>query len=140
MAYITKDELEKRLSKEYLLMIADDDQDGVLDEQVIDEAISQAQSEVDTYIGTRYEVPISDPPQVVKKLTADLAIYYLHMRKDNMPEAVQKLYDGALKLLTLIAQGKVTLGVTEEAEQTSGSAIMIKARDRLFGSLLEEMP
>ena len=140
MAYITKDDLEKRLSSEYLLMIADDDQDGVLDEQVIDEAISQAQSEVDTYIGTRYEVPILDPPQVVKKLTADLAIYYLHMRKDNMPEPVQKLYDGALKLLTLIAQGKVTLGVSEQVEQTSGSAIMIKARDRLFGSLLEEMP
>lgn len=137
MAYISKEDLKTRLSEDYLLQIADDDGDGVPDDQLINDAIDQAQSEVDAYLGTRYEVPLSDPPQVVKKLTADLTIYYLHARKDNLPDTVQKLYEGAVKLLSLIAQGKVTVGLDAQPE---GSGIKVKTRDKVFGSIIDEMP
>ncbi len=145
MAYCTLDDIMKALDQTTVIQLTDDENlkpatiDPVDPDHApiiarIDEAIETADAEIDGYCAVKYSVPLSPVPPVVNKLSVDLAIYYLYLRR-SMPEKVEKRYERAVARLKDIARGLLSLGVEPEpaASVAADSAQASKtASDRVF--------
>ena len=95
MAYCTQSDIEKQLPSERLITLTDDDGDDIPDTGVIDEAIADADEEIDSYLAARYTVPVSPVPGIVKKLSVDIAIWNLYARRTVQDDNREKRYQAA---------------------------------------------
>jgi phage gp36-like protein len=91
------------------LVVADHDRDGVPDTGAITRAIEAAGGEVDTYIGTRYHLPLHETPTFLRQLTVDIALYRLALAADVATTEHRTRYEDALGHLKRIAEGKAGL-------------------------------
>jgi phage gp36-like protein len=107
--YSTLDDLKNDISEEQLIQLTDDAGAGVVDETVVTDAIADADSEIDSYLRNRYQLPLDPVPRVVKKLSVGIALYYLFYRRQIVDEAISIRYKDAVNLLKLIAKGEVQL-------------------------------
>lgn len=122
--YCTLEDIKKQVSERALLACADDQGLGVPDQAVVDEAIRNAQAEIDAYAAARYPVPFSPVPQVIKKICVDIAIYHLFSRRGFDPEkaedqVVVDRYRAAVKFLQDLARGLVQIGVAQPSQEGS---------------------
>lgn len=117
MPYCTLDDMAALLPGATLIELTDDEGSGVVDEDIVSEAVMQADAEIDSYCGGRYGVPLSPAPELIRKLSADIAIYHLYSRRvAQMPELRKERYRGAVRMLENIARGLVTLGPDTAAQ------------------------
>lgn len=96
----------------------------------IDQAIAEADSEIDGYLRTGgYITPIaSDVPEMIVSISKDLARYDLH--KERPTEAVKDRRVAARQLLKDIATGKLTISVSMNSGGPVG--ISVSATDQVF--------
>ncbi|MBU2527669.1 MAG: DUF1320 domain-containing protein [Bacteroidetes bacterium] len=123
MAYSTLAELKLAKWEQILIQLtASTAAPTVVDETVVTAAIVDADAVIDSYLCLRYTVPLTTVPKVINRLSMDIAIYFLYMRGDGAPEAVENKYNDAVKLLDKMASGKVGLGeATLDAEPDTPS-------------------
>ena len=76
---------------------------------MLDQALQDAADEMDSYLASRYQMPLSGTPTVLVRLNCDMARYLLW--SDHMSETIATRYDAAVALLKAIAAGKATLGL-----------------------------
>jgi len=132
MPYITLDDIKKSLPEESIIQLTDDEDTGAVNGARVDEAIAQADSVIDAYCGSLYAVPFSDPPQMIKNIAADIAIYNLYSRKvDAVPETRLERHRAGIKQLEAIAKATITLGSTMVAPSEKPSA-NTSEEDRVF--------
>ena len=98
---------------------------------VIAQAVADAQSAIDGYLGGRYGTPLPTPPAVVKRLACDMARYYLY--DDQATETVQKRYDAAIAFFRDVSGGKVSLGIEVNAAKPSGGCVEMITAGKVFG-------
>ena len=111
MAYCTIDDILKKIPQATVIQLTDDEGTGTVNADRVDEAIEGADAEINGYCATRYTVPLNPVPEIIVKLSADLAIYNLYARVvENIPDTRQQQRNAAIKLLERIADGKVLLG------------------------------
>jgi len=103
--YITDQEL--RLPEDVLIRLTDDEGTGGPDYTRLNDAIASAQGVVDSALGVRYPVPLADPPELVKKLTRDIAVRELYARLGHVPDAVRLVYESAGAMLAEISTGRL---------------------------------
>lgn len=87
----------------------------------INEALSIADSLVDSYLGMKYTLPLASTPTALKKRTLDLARFELH--DERATEEVRNRRNDAIKWLEMLAAGKATLGdpaIDSGAANTAG--------------------
>jgi phage gp36-like protein len=109
--YCTLNDITERFPEKYLVQLTDDKKLGTVDQDVVNNAIQDADEEIDGYLRGRYTLPLDTVPNLVKKISVDIAIYNLYTRKsENVPETREKRYANAVKLLKQINQGLITLG------------------------------
>ncbi len=82
-----------------------------IDTEAVNTALTDAAGRVDGYCRGRYDVPFNPPPPEIKRLTCDIARYFLYDQTRAIPEAVENAYKLALKILGDIAKGAVVLDV-----------------------------
>lgn len=128
--YATRADLEKHLAPAELIQLTDDDQDGAADAGVIEQALADAQAEIDGYLATRYRLPLAATPTLLRRLAVDLALYRLYARRDLSTEARAKQHDDAVALLKRLADGTVTLPLPPSTLETPPPSIV--SGDRLF--------
>jgi phage gp36-like protein len=75
---------------------------------VVQRAVNDAQNTIDSHIGGRYPLPIAPVPEILERLSCDLARFYLY--DDQVTETIQKRFDDAMKLLRDVRDGKSQLG------------------------------
>ena len=153
MAYATADSLYARAHPDNIVRWCDDDNDGVLcDEELatVDEAVADADAEIDARLGNRYAVPFDPVPRIIQRISCDLAIYYLAQRRgfvtaDGGQSNLYLLnYRRALDLLEMLADGAASIpGLTFDASivLTPGDAepaVSRSQRDRVSGETLDE--
>jgi len=136
MPYSTLDDLKKLIPEEILVQLTDDEETGSVNQARIDEAIAQADAEINAYCSPRYEVPFSPAPELVRKLSVDIAIYNLYSRRaEEIPATRSERYKNAIRQLEGIAKGIVSLGVdpaTEAAATQGGPEATTSKDDRVF--------
>ncbi len=71
-------------------------------------------------------------PPVLKRLCVEMALYHM-----SMPPAVtdekRKRYEDAVKLLTKISKGEVTLGEKDPVAAASSAGAFFQSKPRVFG-------
>jgi phage gp36-like protein len=134
--YSTATDLQKLLEPDALRQLADDGPGGATSEEVMAEAIEQADREIDSYLNMVMEVPVDPVPPLAANLSAKIAIYNLHRRRSHLEVGEWgKEYERCVKLLQRIAEGKLTLGAKQDGEtsepENPGRAV-INTRPREF--------
>lgn len=130
MAYCTRDDIQSKLSESDLIRLTDEFNTGLPDMDKVDDAITDAQAEVDSYCVKRHTVPFPDPtPAMISKVTKDIAVYNVWSLKNAAPEATEDRYKKAVSYLEKIAAGTVELGGDSPDEVDDGGPESIKSAD-----------
>lgn len=82
-----------------------------------------ASAEIDSYLASRYPLPLASVPPVLTRLACDLARYYLY--DDAATEQVRKRYEDAQALLKKLATGVVSLGVPAAQEPPANGEVVL---------------
>lgn len=112
MPIITRADLESRLSPQDVAQLADLDGANAEAPGMVDACIADAQAEVLGFVRVAFRGPLPDPaPDLLKRLTVDVARYNLYQRHvpDDHPVAIA--YRVAISMLRDIASGRICLGI-----------------------------
>lgn len=136
MAYSDLSALQQRMPEQTLIDLSDDIGAGAIDQEVVDRAIADADTEIDSYLAGRYPVPVEPVPALLQRLSLDLAVEIFYGRRPDldMPEAVKAAARNARALLARIAAKDAHLpGVAEMDNSGSVAAgAMFIGSGRLF--------
>ena len=136
MAYCTIEDVKKLLPEADLVQLTDDEGAGTINPQRLEEAVAQADADIDAYLSGKYTVPLTPVPAVVKKLSADIAVYNLYSRRlEKIPETRSERYKNAVRMLEGIAKGTISVGAAtapEPAGDTGGPEATKAAGERTF--------
>jgi phage gp36-like protein len=130
MAYASKSDLDIRFGTTEILQLADRDGSGVVDTGVVEAALADADVEIDGYLAVLYTLPLTPVPELVKRLSCDIARYRLW--KDRASEQVRKGYEDSIDTLKRIAAGTVRIvivstGVEPDGKTTATPATRVSA-------------
>lgn len=137
MAYCDATDLKKLLPLTNLISLSNDTTGATkVDQTNIDEAIDQADREIDGYLVIAgHSVPMDPIPPMVANLSAKMTIWNLHLRKYFNSEIWRKTYEDCQNILKRIAEGKMTLGQeNEEIVQKGGGSYAACTRIQKFNS------
>jgi phage gp36-like protein len=83
----------------------------------VDQALADAAAEIDSYLGTRFALPITEPPPVLTRIACDIGIYRLfEQARDEDVKDTRRRYEDAIKWLQGVADGEIALDLPEKAE------------------------
>lgn len=105
MAYCEKADLVKRFGAVELAQLTDETAAHSADDSEISEACDEASSLIDSYLSTRYSVPIDPAPTMVRKWACDLVRKALWKDRANDDHPVSKNAAAALAQLRDVAKG-----------------------------------
>ena len=96
---------------ERALYVADRDGDGVPDAAAIERALAEASAEIESYLATRYALPLpaGTDLSILRKLAVDIAVYGLAQSRDVLTEELRRRYEDALAALRRLAKGEQAL-------------------------------
>lgn len=119
--YVTQDGFAARFSSDELLALTDRDGDDEADQAVWEAAAADAEAEVDTALAARYSLPLEHIPDAVRWAAyAATRIRLTPFASEDHP--ARQTYDDARRWLRGVAEGKVSLGLTEEHQEKVGGA------------------
>ena len=132
--YCTLDDIKKMIPEVVIIQLTDDTGSQAVDTGKVDEAIAQAQGEIDAYVSTRYAVPLSPAPDILRKLCVDIAIYNLYSRLvELMPATRRDRYNDAISQLNNIAKGLILLAKPDGVvDKTSHNYNLITSDAQIF--------
>jgi len=134
MAYCDSTDIEMRLGGDDVRTLADHDGDGMPDAAVLSQAVASAGGLIDSYLGTRFSVPILPVPDVLLTRAVSLAIYFLKLGRDSVTDDARRQYEDDVAWLREVVAGSVTLGIQPPPAESSGaSAARYDAQPRIFG-------
>jgi len=126
MAYSTKDDILGEIPEATLIQLTDDDNLGVVNQDILDKCLERASAQVDGYCSSLYNVPFSPVPPFLASLDLDIVCYHLFSRRENVPENREKRYTNAVKLLVSIGKGDLQLGISgKDAPTQQGQTIAV---------------
>ena len=134
MAYATQTDMIDRYGERLLINLTDreDAPTGAIDSVALCKALDDATAEIDSYIGRRYVVPLTEVPSTVVTITCILAIWALHTY-DPDPK-IEKDWKAALARLRDIAEGRMAIpgAAGVEPATTGGGGARTTDRERPF--------
>lgn len=132
MPYNTRQNMIDRYGEEELIQLTDRAGNGVIDDAVLDQAIADANAEIDGYLGGRYQLPLAVTPPILTVYACDITRYRLY--DDAATEQVEKRYQDALKFLRLAAGGKVQIGPAADGSKPApAGGAQMESDGRIFG-------
>lgn len=132
MTYATQADLVARFTETEIGQVADTDGSGEIDAALVARALADADAEIDAALAGRYQLPLATVPPLLTRIACDLARFSLYT--DQVPQVVEMRQKNAVRLLSDIAAGRVSLGLATPPEpSTGGNAVAIITKDRIFG-------
>lgn len=136
MTYAVQADLVDRFGTEELAQRTDRSNGTVIDTVVLGRALADADAEADSYLATRYALPLKTTPVVLVRLCSDIARYRLY--DDGVPDTVRNRYQDAVALLKRLASGEVQLaGSTVLAVATgtgNSNAVAVRTSGAVFSA------
>lgn len=116
MAYATQQDIFERMPEYVVLDTVNDERSDLVlpaSYERIDEAIGDADSLIDSYLGQRYTVPITPTPRLLTRISCDIAVYYLASRRgftsQGADEVILQAYQNAISWLKAVANGTASI-------------------------------
>lgn len=137
MSYATAQDVINRYPNRDLVQLTNEDPTATtVNDAPITQALADASAEIDGYIEGRFTLPLADPPAVLNRLTTDIAMYRLQsLRPLHDLEDARKRYEDAVAMLTKVAAGELTLGLSADNQEptvAAGAVETVQAPDRVF--------
>ena len=107
----------------------------------VEAAIRQADRLIDSYAGLHRSAPLDPVPELVRGLSATLAVFFLYRRRGQVPEVWEKQHQADLATLRLIGEGRLTFGPAGGGRENPPQRALTSSTPRAFGGsdgLLEE--
>lgn len=117
MPYCTQQDLVTRYGEDELIQLTDKQKVGQLDTDVINSAIADADSLIDSYLGSRYGLPVNPVPRSLLRIACEITRYYLY--EDMSTDEVKDRYEKAEKSLKAISKGEMSIGISTQGEKPS---------------------
>jgi phage gp36-like protein len=143
MAYCTSADISLAISPAPFLQLADDDESGAVDSAVVDNAIATADAYIDAMISTRFSVPVSPVPDIIKFASVWLSVCQLGKRRGLLPEDYGAECEKWMRWLEDVKDGRVDIpGLTEidtglpESTSEDQQADIVKTRKDTSGGVL----
>ncbi len=140
MSYATEADIIARYGQDAVTIAADRDGDGQSDEGVIDQALADAGSLIDSYLAVRYDLPLPQVPDALTRACVDIVMYQMAADCSVATEEQRRRYEQAIAYLRMLADGKASLGLESPPAEDprTGSAAFTSAtrhftRDTLRG-------
>ena len=103
--YATPEDIRARY-KEVYLILAGKDAEGRPDTAAVEQALAEAASEIDAILGTRFAVPVSPVPPVLRRIAVDLAVGALPRTGATEASMYERRARDARDLLDKLAAGE----------------------------------
>lgn len=132
--YATKQDLLDR-DEQMLWNFAVDRTTDELNDVWINQALDQADEEINSFLGRRYVLPLPTVPGMLNKVAITIAFYWLADRDQQATNLLEERYKMQLETLREISNGKRELGLpTIEAptESSVGKVELIQENERQF--------
>lgn len=123
MSYATPQDMINRYPNRDLVQLTNEDPTVLtVDTTVLQQVLDDASAEIDGYLGGRFVLPLTDPPEVLNRLSTDIAMYRLQALRpvQDIADARQR-YEDAIAMLTRVAAGEMTLGIATDGNATAAS-------------------
>lgn len=140
MSYATPNDALEQLGEAELVALTDRLNTGEVDEDVLNRALRKASGEIDSYIATRYVVPVAvlPVPEILVTKCIDIAQYHLCRGGVLLTEDIKEFYHNAIKWLGAVSAGKVSLGIPTIKTQPDATVVndavqFMPARPSVFG-------
>lgn len=117
MKYAVVQDMVDRFGAAELTQLTDraDPPAGTYDSDAIENALNDAEAEIDAYLLARYALPLTTVPTILKRLTCDVARYQLH--GPALTDEVIKRYSDAIAFLKSVSKGDAVLGIDQTTNQ-----------------------
>lgn len=133
MAYIDKSTMVLLFGSPELIQLTDrDGSNGAIVDAVLNQAMTNAESEADSYLGAAYALPLPSVPDVLKSMVGDIARYRLWDKEAS--EEVLRRYERAIAWFRDVSKGVVSLGIPITDEQPEASIVIACSRTQVFSS------
>lgn len=109
MAYANLADLIELAGQEEILQVADRDNDGEPDADVIAAALLHADNTINGYLAVRYAIPLTAVPDLVRTWAVAIARSRLH--RDGPPDHVVRDANAAIAALKDVARGQIDLPI-----------------------------
>lgn len=130
--YATPEELIDLFGQREMALLSTHGDSGEPDREALCRAIECAQSEVDSYLATRYAVPLAQPvPQAVMMVVGDIVRYRLTSGDITEKEPITERYRLAIAWLKDVAKGLVALPC-QGVEDAAGN-VALDCGQRVWG-------
>ena len=104
----------------------------MIDAAVVTRALEAADGEIDSYLASRYTLPLASVPVILRDCAADIARYRLHDR--GVPDRVKDAYKDRVSWLRDVAAGRASLGIAPESLTPSSAGLPeMTSGGRVFG-------
>jgi len=128
MVYAQPSDMIARYPNRDLVQLTNEDPtQQAVDDSVLQQALADASAEIDGYLESRFTLPLSDAPDVLARLTCDIAMYRLQALRPlhDLAEA-RRRYEDAVAVLVRVSDGTLTLGLApdnQEPGEAAGSVV-----------------
>lgn len=134
MSYASRDDMVSRFDELEVIQLTDrDERSGRINDAKLAYALEDASAEMDTYLASRYRVPVKTHARFLAGLCCDIARYRLSGSGVCETDPVRVRYRDAIRFLERAAAGTTTLGldVTDTPIQ-SENTVQFELGTRLF--------
>ncbi len=133
MAYAQLTQLLALLPEETLIKLSSDQTGAAaVDAATIDAAIAQADQVIDGYVGMQRTVPLDPVPGLIRTISANLAVYFLYRRRNQVPEIWESQYKADLAVLVKISTGQIGFGSAGTKQDPPGQTLA-SSSGKVFG-------
>jgi phage gp36-like protein len=119
VSYATVNDVTARYPNRDLVQLTNEDPASTtVNSAPIQTALDDASAEIDGYLEGRFTLPLSDPPAVLSRLCADIAMYRMQVLRPlhDLADA-RRRYDDAIAMLAKVAAGELTLGLAADNQE-----------------------
>lgn len=126
MAYATRADLEDRYGADELAQ-----RESMLPAGAVAGALADADAEIDSYLATRYTLPLASVPSLLKRLACAIARY--NLLGEAASDRARADYEDARRMLAGLANGSVTLGLATAVDGSPASgSVAYEVSDPVF--------
>lgn len=116
--------------EEEIIQLTDRDALGVVDDAILTKAVLSADSEIDSYIGAVYDLPLPTVTEILVTASCNITRFRLYSSKAT--EEVKIRYDDTIRWLRDVSRGIATLGLKTTDDQPTNNSIVVSTRTQIF--------
>ncbi len=124
MTYAAPSDMIARYATRDLVQLVNEDPNAQdVDQNALQTFLNDASNEIDAYLESRFDLPLSDPPSILVRLCCELAMYHLHnLRPIHDGAWIKNIYEKNIKFLEAVRDRNVTLGLAADGQEPADPA------------------